>query len=149
MSGAVSLARQVLARSEGRFLVAGCIAALVNWLARFPVELFLPYIAALLVATAIGMTCGFLLYRAWVFPGSARPLAQQAGDFVLVNLGGQAAMLAVAALTRELMLLAQVETLVAGAAAHALGIAVGAVVNYLGHRDITFAGRAGQRPDKS
>jgi energy-coupling factor transport system substrate-specific component len=148
MSTAASLVRQALARPEGRFLVAGGLAALLNWLARFPIELFLPYFPALLVATAIGMTCGFLLYRAWVFPGSTRPLAGQIGDFIVVNLAGQVAMLAVAALARELLLLAQVATIVAGAAAHALGIAVGAVVNYLGHRDVTFAVSPGQQADK-
>jgi hypothetical protein len=45
-----------------RFLIAGGAAALVNWLARFPLELVMPFAAALLGATAIGMTCGFLLY---------------------------------------------------------------------------------------
>ena len=134
------LARRALDRPEARFLIAGGIAALVNWLVRFPVELVLPYFAALLVATCIGMTCGFLLYRAWVFPGSTRPLAGQVRDFILVNLTGQATMLGVAALVRQLLISLDVGTLVAGASAHALGIAVGAVVNYLGHRHVTFSG---------
>src|SRR4029079_592252 len=133
-----SLARRALDRPEARFLVAGGIAALVNWLARFPVELVLPYFAALLIATAIGMTCGFLLYRAWVFPGSTRPLAGQIRDFILVTLTGQATMLAVATLLRQLLVAVGVETIVAGASAHAFGIAIGAVVNYLGHRHVTF-----------
>ena len=71
----------------------------------------------------------------------ARPdrLAGQVRDFILVNLTGQATMLGVAALARQLLISAEVGTLVAGASAHALGIAVGAVVNYLGHRHVTFA----------
>ena len=132
------LPRRALDRPEVRFLVAGGIAALVNWLARFPVELVLPYFAALLVATAVGMTCGFLLYRAWVFPGSTRPLAGQIRDFILVNLTGQATMLAVATLVRQLLVAIGVETIIAGSSAHALGIAIGAIVNYLGHRHVTF-----------
>lgn len=141
-----SLARRVFDRPEARFLVAGGIAALVNWLARFPVELVLPYFAALLVATAIGMTCGFLLYRAWVFPGSTRSLAGQIRDFILVNLTGQGAMLAVAMLTRQLLVAIGVDTIISGASAHALGIAIGAVVNYLGHRHVTFAAAGGSTP---
>ena len=141
------LARRALDRPEARFLIAGGIAALVNWLVRFPVELVLPYFAALLVATCIGMTCGFLLYRAWVFPGSTRPLAGQVRDFILVNLTGQATMLGVAALARQLLISLEVGSLVAGASAHALGIAVGAVVNYLGHRHVTFTGARGGPPD--
>jgi putative flippase GtrA len=140
------LARRTLDRPEGRFLVAGGIAALVNWLIRFPVELVLPYFSALIVATCVGMTCGFLLYRGWVFPGSTRPLAGQMRDFILVNLTGQTTMLGVAALARQLLVLAQVETLVAGASAHALGIAIGAVVNYLGHRHVTFTAADGGPP---
>ena len=139
-------ARRRFDRPEARFLVAGGIAALVNWLVRFPVELVLPYFAALLVATCIGMSCGFVLYRAWVFPGSTRPLGAQVRDFILVNLTGQATMLGVAALARELLVLALVTPLVAGATAHALGIAIGAVVNYLRHRHVTFSAAAGGPP---
>ena len=140
------LARRTFDRPEGRFLIAGGIAALVNWLVRFPVELVLPYFAALLVATCIGMTCGFVLYRAWVFPGSTRPLDRQVRDFILVNLTGQATMLGVAAILRQALIWAGVGALVAGASAHALGIAVGAVVNYLGHRHVTFGGAGGGSP---
>jgi putative flippase GtrA len=141
------LARRTFDRPEGRFLIAGGIAALVNWLVRFPVELVLPYFAALLVATCIGMTCGFVLYRAWVFPGSTRPLRQQIRDFIIVNLTGQATMLAVATLLRQLLISVGVWTVLAGASAHALGIAVGAIVNYLGHRHVTFAATAGGPPN--
>src|SRR3977135_1033834 len=140
------LARRTFDRPEGRFLIAGGIAALVNWLVRFPVELVLPYFAALLVATCIGMTCGFVLYRAWVFPGSTRPLRQQIRDFIIVNLTGQATMLAVATLLRPLLISVGVGAVLAGAAAHALGIAVGAVVNYLGPRHVTFGGAGGGSP---
>jgi energy-coupling factor transport system substrate-specific component len=131
-------ARRLLDRPQGRFLVAGGIAALVNWLVRFPIELAVPYFAALLLATSMGMACGFVLYRSWVFPGSTRSLAGQIRDFILVNLTGQAIMLAIATIARQLLLAVQVGPLIAGAAAHTLGIAVGAIVNYLGHRHLTF-----------
>jgi energy-coupling factor transport system substrate-specific component len=143
-----SLSLRTFDRPEARFLVAGGVAALVNWLVRFPVELVLPYFAALLVATCIGMTCGFLLYRAWVFPGSTRALSGQVRDFILVNLTGQATMLGVAALVRQLLISIGVGTLVAGASAHALGIAVGAAVNYLGHRHVTFTAAGGDPPER-
>lgn len=135
--------RQWLHTSQARFLVAGAIAALVNWLARFPVELVLPFAAAVVVAMAIGMTCGFVLYRRWVFSGSDRPLAAQIRDFILVNLLGQGVMLGLAVLSRELLVWRGLEPALAGALAHALGIAAGAVVNYLGHRHVTFTHAAG------
>ena len=129
---------RTLDRPQGRFVIAGGIAALVNWLVRFPIELALPYFAALLLATSIGMTCGFVLYRSWVFPGSTRSLADQIRSFILVNLTGQATMLAIATIARQLLFLVQVGPLIAGAVAHALGIGAAAIVNYLGHRHLTF-----------
>jgi energy-coupling factor transport system substrate-specific component len=124
---------------QARFLVAGGLAALVNWLVRFPIELVVPYFAALLLATSIGMTCGFLLYRSWVFPGSTRSIADQIRDFVLVNLTGLATMLGIATIVRQLLFVVEIGPVMAGAVAHALGIGAGAIVNYLGHRHLTFA----------
>jgi putative flippase GtrA len=132
-------------RPQGRFLIAGGIAALVNWLVRFPIELAVPYFAALLLATSIGMACGFLLYRSWVFPGSTRSLGGQIRDFILVNLTGQATMLAIATIARQLLFVVDVGPLIAGAVAHALGIGVAAIVNYLGHRHLTFTRAAPRR----
>jgi len=122
-----------------RFIAAGAVAAGVNWLVRFPIELVMPFTPALLVATAIGMVCGFWLYRAWVFPGSDRSLLRQVRDFVLVNIAGQTTMFAVAVLAHSALLAAGTGALVSGGAAHMLGIAVGAVTNYFGHRHVTFA----------
>jgi putative flippase GtrA len=139
------VARAGADRPQGRFIIAGGIAALVNWLVRFPIELAVPYFAALLLATSIGMACGFLLYRSWVFPGSARSLAGQIRDFILVNLTGQATMLGIATIARQLLLTIEVGPLIAGAVAHALGIGLAAIINYLGHRHLTFT-RAAPRP---
>ena len=125
-----------------RFLLAGGVAALVNWLARFPLDLVMPFEAAVVLAMAIGMVCGFLLYRAWVFPGSDRPLIVQVRDFVLVNLIGQAVMVAMAIVLRWLLLAASLREIMAAAVAHGAGIAIGAAANFLGHRHITFRNRA-------
>lgn len=124
-----------------RFLVAGALAALVNWLARFPLDVVMPYAAAVVAATAIGMVGGFLLYRGWVFPGSDRSTTTQVRDFILVNLIGIAMMVATAVVLRTLFLSAGVEDIVASAGAHAAGIGVGAVANFIGHQHITFRKR--------
>lgn len=124
-----------------RFIVAGTLASLVNWLVRFPLDFVMPYAAAVILATAVGMVCGFLLYRAWVFPGSDRPMIVQVRDFVLVNLAGMVVMVAVAIVLRALLLSVDAHEAVAAAAAHAAGIGVGAVANFIGHRHITFRKR--------
>ena len=124
--------------TQVRFLIAGGFAALVNWLVRFPLEMVMPFALAVSSALAVGMTAGFLLYDRWVFPGSVRPLASKARDFIAVNILTQAVMLMVTIGLREVALMAGVPVLPAGAGAHFVGIGAGALVSYLGHRAITF-----------
>lgn len=124
--------------SQARFLLAGGIAAGVNWLARFPLEEIMPFWAAVLGALAIGMVCGFWLYELWVFPGSPRPLKYKVRDFLAVNAVTQAVMFVVAVALRSLAIAMGVEARWAGAGAHFLGIAAGAVVSFFGHRSVTF-----------
>lgn len=125
---------------QARFVIAGALAALINWIARFLFELFIPFAAAVLVAMVIGMTCGFLLYDRWVFPGSARPLFRKVRDFLAINLISQGVMFLVALIGREFMILAGFEQLFSGAVAHLVGIGLGAVISFLGHRSITYRG---------
>lgn len=139
----VKAGRDALAQPEARFLVAGSIASLVNWLARFPLELVMPFAAAVLGAMVIGMITGYLLYDRWVFSGSPRPLLSKIRDFIAVNFASQAVMFVVAVGVRELLLLADWGPTIAGAAAHLFGIACGALLSYFGHRSITFGGRTG------
>jgi energy-coupling factor transport system substrate-specific component len=133
--------RDALTQPEARFLVAGSVASLVNWLVRFPLELAMPFAAAVLVAMIVGMITGYLLYDLWVFPGSPRPLLWKIRDFIAVNLASQAVMFVVSVGAREVLLLAEWAPTIAGAAAHLLGIGCGALVSYFGHRSITFGER--------
>lgn len=122
-----------------RFLICGGLAAFVNWAARFPLSLVLPFWLAVLAALAIGMVCGFFLYRALVWPRSDAPLHVLAGRFVAVNMLNAVAILAVTALAAEALRASAAEPALAQAAAHAFGIAAGAVLNYFGHARFTFA----------
>jgi energy-coupling factor transport system substrate-specific component len=121
-----------------RFIIAGGFAAVVNWLVRFPLELVMPFIPAVIAATIIGMVVGFISYRSFVFPGSARPLTGQIRDFVAVNLLGMAVTVVVAALLRHVILNVVDVLPDVNAVAHALGIAAGALANFLGHKRVTF-----------
>ena len=122
-----------------RFILAGGTAALVNWLARIALSLAMPFIPAVILAAIIGMVAGFLLYRTFVWPAQGRSWQAQLTPFILVNLAGWAIVLGAA-----LVLLAGGEALfgkspVVAALAHGSGIALGALVYYLGHRRITLA----------
>ncbi|MGE7153710.1 GtrA family protein [Methylorubrum rhodesianum] len=130
-----------------RFLIAGGSATAINWLTRIPLSLVLPFEAALLTAYGLGMAASFWLYRAFVFRVASRgSLRGQVGLFLAVNAVGAGVVLAVstAMLDGLTILLPELRLPVAQALAHGLGIAVGAVANYLGHRLLTFA--SGSRP---
>jgi putative flippase GtrA len=133
----------LISGAQGRFLVAGAFASLVNWLVRFPLELVMPFAAAVLAALVVGMITGYLLYDRWVFSGSPRPLLSKVRDFIAVNFASQAVMFAVSVGTRELLLHADLSSTISGAGAHLFGIGCGALLSYFGHRSITFGGRTG------
>ena len=134
----VKLWKQYSRDARVRFLVAGATAASLSWVIRFPLNVFMTYPQAVLAATAISMVYSFVLYRTWVFPGSERHLRQQIRDFAIVNLFAMMATVNIAVMMEPVIENAGLPDTVARALAHALGIAGGAVLNYLGHRLITF-----------
>lgn len=121
-----------------RFLIAGGFATMINWLVRFPLDLVMPFAAAVTLATITHMMCAFVLYRTWVFPGSSRGTFEQLRDFVLVNLIGMTITIAVAVALCECFVSVDLAYSIAAATAHMLGIAAGAVATYLGHGRVTF-----------
>jgi putative flippase GtrA len=99
----------------------------------------MPLPAAVVVAYAIGMSVGFTLYRRYVFPGSDRPIAQQTLIFIAVNLLGAVVVLAV---TLALLALQQpfgYPLWIKEGLSHGLAIGVGAVINFIGHKTLTFS----------
>lgn len=121
-----------------RFLLLGGLAAAVNWLIRFPLSAMMPFEAAVLVAYVIGMSVGFTLYRHYVFPGSTRPIIEQTLTFLGVNLVGAVVVMVIAnALLGLLAPLGWPDFVVEGGA-HGVAIGIGAVVNFFGHKLITF-----------
>lgn len=124
-----------------RFLFAGGFAALVNWLVRFPLSALMPFGPAVAVANVIGMIVGFIIYRRFVFPGSKRRLGHQVRDFVVVNLVSMVVVVGVSVLCADYLLPFIGVRWQVQAIAHAIGIACGAVSNFLGHRQFSFAQR--------
>lgn len=122
-----------------RFILAGGAAALLNWLVRFPLSLVMPFAAAVAVANVIGMAFGFVAYRSFVFPASSRILRRQLTDFVAVNLFSMIVVVAVSVAFADYLLPLlglqwQVQPI-----SHATGIAAGAITNYFGHCQFSFA----------
>jgi len=129
-----------------RFLLVGTLAAAVNWLARIALSaLFAPALsfeAAVLIAYAIGMCSGFLLYRAYVFPDAGLPMGVQVRRFIAVNLVSAVEVWLIAVLAMRFAVpplgLDAAYLPVAEALVHAIAIAVGAATSYVGHKLLTF-----------
>ena len=68
------------------FLAVGVVAALLHWLARLLLSVWLPFSWAVIIAYAIGMLVAFLLNSFFVFPKSRKERHKQVRDFVFVNL---------------------------------------------------------------
>jgi putative flippase GtrA len=121
-----------------RFLFAGGSAAFLNWVVRFPLSMFMPYAAAVTLATAIGMVAGFFLYRNLVFHGSTRSLWLQIRDFIGVNIAAGIITVLSALILSSGPWWPDAYKHFAPGASHMAGIGIGAVINYLGHKAFTF-----------
>lgn len=84
------------------------------------------------------MTCGFVIYRYWAFPRSShRAVFAELRDFVRVNFAGAIVSIG-GALAVEVALILLLPSAFAAAVANGAGIAGGAVVNFVGHKHVTF-----------
>lgn len=75
-----------LSRQFFGFVVVGGGAALLHWLARIALSVWLPFPVAVALAYCVGMLVAFVLNSFFVFNRSTRPRALQARDFVIANL---------------------------------------------------------------
>lgn len=122
-----------------KFVALGGVAAAVNWGSRFALSEVLPYLAAVVVAYAIGMVVAFALFSRFVFPASGQSFASQAGRFALVNVAGIGQVVLVAwGLQRHLFPALGWTGAAADAVAHGIAIGVPAVSSYFGHRSFSF-----------
>jgi putative flippase GtrA len=121
-----------------RFLVAGGVAAVVNWASRFGFSRFLPYEAAVVLAYMCGMVTGFFIMRRWVFDAAAQPLRRQAVTYVVVNLFGLAQTLVISSFLARWFLPAIGITQYVEPLAHAVGIAAPVFTSFIGHKRATF-----------
>jgi len=127
-----------------RFLALGGFAAAVNWLVRFPLSAVLPMSLAIVLAYVIGMTVGFTLYRRYVFPGSTRPIVEQSLIFLAVNLVGAVVVLGLTHTLIEAQAGLAWPAFVREGLAHGFAIGVGSVVNFVGHKTLTFRLKSGK-----
>jgi putative flippase GtrA len=124
----------------GRFLLAGGMAAIVNWLSRFVFNLVMSYGAAIVAAYALGMVVAFVLNKRYVFPYSERPVAAEISFFVLFNLAAFPVVWVIAFVLGERLLPGLLPRQLALALGHGCAVAIPALVNFVLHKSITFRG---------
>jgi putative flippase GtrA len=120
------------------FVLAGAIAAAVNFGTRILLSTQLAYAAAIVIAYCCGMITAFVLNRRYVFRGSVNPLHRQIVWFVLVNLLALMQTLGVSLLLADWLLPALGVRWHPRELAHAAGIVVPIFTSYLGHKHWTF-----------
>jgi len=121
-----------------RFLIAGGMAAVVNFCVRIALSIYLSYPIAIVLAYAIGMATAFVLNRKFVFQAATNRLGNQITWFVVINLLAVVQTLAVSLLLARILLPAFHFTWHIEEIAHAVGIAVPIFTSYLGHKHLTF-----------
>lgn len=124
------------------FLVAGGIAAGVNFGSRIVLSHWLHYVPAIVIAYCLGMVTAFVLNRQFVFEKSSSGVHRQAGWFILVNVAAVLQTIAISLLLARWLLPALSIDFHNDTLAHAVGVAVPVVTSYLGHKHLSF--RAGR-----
>ena len=121
-----------------RFVVAGGLAAVSNFGSRFLFSLVLSYPLAVLLAYVVGMVVAFALMRGRVFDATSGPLIPQVLGFVGINAVAILQTLVISLLLADWLAQQDVESGLAEAAAHLVGVIVPVVTSYFGHKYLTF-----------
>ncbi len=126
------------------FVVAGGIAAIVNFLSRMVFNLVFGYATSIILAYIAGMITAFLINRHAVFAPSGKGMHVEAVWFTLVNLLAVAQTLAISLLLVYMVFPRIGIEAYSREIAHAIGIVVPVITSYFGHRYWTFGNRGQQ-----
>ena len=122
-----------------KFLVAGGLAALANFVSRIVVQPLVGFNVALVIAFFVGLSVAFVLNRAFVFPASGKPLRQEMSWFLIFNLIAFPIIVGGAVLLRDYVFGHVLPADLAEAAAHGVAIMIPVVFNFAAHQLVTFA----------
>lgn len=124
------------------FILAGGIAAGVNWGSNLLLNQVMALELSILLAYLIGMTTAFALSRAFVFASSGRTAHDEYARFALVNLFAVAQVWVVTIVLARVILPSVGWDFRPEAVSHLVGVASPIVTSYLGHKYFTFARKA-------
>jgi putative flippase GtrA len=121
------------------FLLAGGVAATVNFLSRIGLGYWMSYVASIVLAYCLGMATAFVLNRCFVFSNSTVQLRHQMVWFVLVNIAAVAQTILISLGLAEWLLPLLGVDYHNSTIAHAVGVAVPVLTSYFGHKYLSFA----------
>lgn len=121
-----------------KFVLAGGIAALVNFLSRIIFSQFVSFKIAVLLAYFIGMTTAFLLSRKYVFEKSNQAVYKQFYYFALVNAFAAVQVWVVSVGLAEYVFIWLDYHFFREEVAHMIGIAFPVFSSYIGHKKLSF-----------
>ena len=120
------------------FILAGGVAAGLNWGSRFLFSQVAPFEVAVIVAFFVGLISGFLLVRSFVFDGRGKPIGPQVGKYIAVNFFALLQTLLISVLLARWALPSVGITEHAEALGHLAGVLFPVVSSYFGHKFLTF-----------
>ena len=126
-----------------KFLLAGGIAACVNFFSRIVLGKWLPYVPSIVLAYLAGMVTAFLLNRRFVFNGAQNALHDQIFWFTAVNLAAVVQTVVVSLLLADLVFPRIGFSWHPETVAHAFGVAIPIITSYVGHKRLSFRGNSG------
>lgn len=136
-----------MSREFASFVVAGGLAAGVNWVTNLILHLFMPLEISVVLAYGVGMTTAYLLTRFFVFAASGRSPQQEYFRFAIVNVVALAQVWCVTIVLARFILPAIGWTFEPAATSHLVGIASPVVTSYFAHKYFTFAKARGAIED--
>ena len=121
-----------------RFLFTGGVAAVVNLVARYLFNFFMPFAWAVLLAFPLGVATAYVLARRLVFSASGRSVASELWRFTLVNLVALGFVWGISVGLAYVVFPAIHFTWHAEDVAHVIGVLAPAVISFVGHRHFSF-----------
>lgn len=121
-----------------RFLFAGGIAAIVNFLTRIFFNLWFDFSTSVFLAFVAGIITAFFLKKEFVFAKGSQPILYSIGFFILVNIIGFLQTLAVTMGCFHYVLPYLGIVKMTHEISHALGLIAPIITSYIGHKKLSF-----------
>ena len=143
LSGPQNYSESLLGNRLIRFLLAGGLAALINFGSRFFYKKFVDFSIAVMLALLTGLTTAYILNKLFVFTSSGNSVVQEMGWFVVINLFALAQTWGLSVYLAQLLpdyipVAGARGRELSDAISHGVGVLLPVFTSYIGHKYLTF-----------